>query len=138
MYTNTNMTIFNKNVHNGQVIYIPKLIDYVFWNSQESINNSNKNSDGADKSDEVVVYMPVTKNDMTNYKEPKEYIKSFTGWTIREGDFIVKGDLTKKNNEDNIINGIKDLKDYEVFSINLVDYNDFGSNNMKHFKIKGN
>ena len=138
MYTNTNMTIFNKNVQNGQVIYKPKLIDYVFWDSKESINGSRGNSDGADKSDEVIVYLPTTKNDISDYKEPKEYKKSFDGWTIEEGDFIVKGDISIKDDEPNIINGIKDLKDYEAFTINFVENNDYGSKEMQHFKIKGN
>ena len=67
---------------------------------------------------------------MSGYVEPKQY--SGNGWTLQNGDFIVKG-LTAENE----ISGIKDLSSYEAFTITMVDDKDFGSENMHHFEIRG-
>jgi len=131
MFTNGNMTIFNKHTNsNKDVYYIPHKLDNVFWDSIEAVDQGTQ----ADKSDEVVVYIPYDKNDFSDYIDPKEYDSSLENvWTIKEGDFIIKGDITNIGN----IETIKTLKDYEVFTIDFVDINDFGSNNMQHIKIKG-
>ena len=70
---------------------------------------------------------------MTNYVEPKQFNGEIATWTIKEGDFIIR-DIIQSGQR---IDGIKDLKDYETFTIYVVDNNDFGSSNMQHFKIKG-
>ena len=131
MFTNGSMTILNRinDPTTKEVYYISKVIENVFWDSVESVSERN----GADKSDEVVVYLPTDKNDMTNYVEPKQFNGEIATWTIKEGDFIIR-DIIQSGQR---INGIKDLKDYETFTIYFVDNNDFGSSNMQHFKIKG-
>ena len=131
MFTNGSMTIFNKHTtSNKDVYYIPHNIENVFWDSIEEVSERN----GADKNDEVVVYIPFDKNDFSKYVNPKQYDSFLEDkWTIREGDFIVKGDISNIGNVDTI----KELKDYEVFTIYFYDINDFGSSNMQHIKVKG-
>ena len=131
MFTNGTMTIFNNHTTaNKDIYYIPHKIENVFWDSVEAVSEGTQ----ADKSDEVVVYIPYDKNDFSDYIDPKRYDSSLENvWTIKEGDFIVKGDITNVGN----IETIKTLKDYEVFTIYFVDINDFGSNNMQHIKVKG-
>jgi hypothetical protein len=98
----------------------------VFWDDSLGINLNA----GYDNADKVNVYIPFTKNDLTEYKEPKEY--NGKGWTLQNGDFIIKGDVDIQE-----VEGIKDLKAYEVFEITVVDKKDFGSYNMQHFEIRG-
>lgn len=131
MFTNGSMTILNRinDPTTKEVYYISKVIENVFWDSVESVSERN----GADKNDEVVVYLPTDKNDMTNYVKPKQFNGEIATWTIKEGDFIIR-DIIQSGQR---IDGIKDLKDYETFTIYFVDNNDFGSSNMQHFKIKG-
>lgn len=129
MFTNSCMTIFNKHTSsNKEIIYIPKKIDNVFWDSVEAV------AENLDRNDEVVVYIPFEKNDLSNYVDPKNYDSSLSNvWTIREGDLIVKGDLTSLSN----ISTLKELKNYEAFTIYSIDTKDFGSSDMQHFKVRG-
>lgn len=131
MFTNGKMTIYNRysSPITKNIIYSAHKIDNVFWDSIEAVQEGNNN-----KTDEVVVYLPTDKNDISNYVEPKKYNGSVNTWTIKEGDIIVRDDL---ENVKPYIDKIADLKDYEAFTIYFVDYNDFGSSNMQHFKIKG-
>ena len=132
MFTNSSMTIYNKHTvpATKNVIYKGTAIDNVFWDSIESVSERN----GANKQDEVVVYIPFDKNDISNYVQPKQYDGSANKWTLKEGDIIVKGNLISTIPN---IDKISDLKNYEAFTIYFVDEKDFGNYNMQHFKVKG-
>ena len=129
MMTNTKMTIFNKYVdpftHKQQIK--KHIIENVFWDNSLGVNINM----GYENADKVNVYIPYDKNDLTDYKEPKKY--NGTGWTLQNGDFIVKGEIIEDN-----IEGIKDLSQYDVYTITIDDDKDFGSPNMQHFEIRGN
>lgn len=129
MITNSKMSIFNKYTDSKtkDVIYIKHVIDNVFWDDSKGVNLSM----GYDKADKVNIYIPFDKNDMSDYVTPKLYTGK--GWTIQNGDFIVRGEVTETQ-----VSKIKDLSKYECFEITLVDKKDFGSNNMQHFEIRGN
>lgn len=128
MTTNTSMSVFNKHTDSftKDIVYKKHVIDNVFWDDSKGVNLNQ----GYDEADEVNVYIPKDKNDMSGYVEPKQYTGN--GWTLQNGDFIVKG-LTTENE----ISGIKDLSSYEAFTITMVDDKDFGSENMHHFEIRG-
>ena len=102
------------------------LIDNVFWDDSLGVNLDS----GYENADKVNIFIPFDKNDLSNYKEPKQY--NGIGWTLQNGDFIIKGDVVETE-----VNGIKDLKNYEVFEITVIDKKDFGSPNMQHFEIRG-
>lgn len=128
MPTNTNMCVFNKYIEpfTKDITYKKHVIDNVFWDDiQAVILASGFNSD-----DKVDVFIPFDKNDLSEYKEPKNY--NGTGWTLREGDFIIKGDVVE-----NEVDGIKDLSAYETFEITAFSKKDFGSYNMQHFEVRG-
>lgn len=122
--TNTSMSVYNKK--NGS--FKKHLIKEVFWDDSLGINTDT----GYENADKVNIYIPFDKNadDMKDYKEPKQY--DGTGWTLQNGDFIVKGNVDIEE-----VDGIKDLKNYEVFEITVIDKKDFGSANMQHFEIRG-
>lgn len=130
MMTNTSMSLFNKYTEptTKNVSYKKKLVKEVFWDDSLGINLNA----GYENADKVNIYIPFNKNeeDLKSYIEPKQY--NGNGWTIQNGDFIIKGDVDKTE-----VGGIKDLKNYEVFEITVVDKKDFGSYNMQHFEIRG-
>lgn len=130
MMTNTSMSLFNKYTEptTKNVSYKKKLVKEVFWDDSLGINLNA----GYENADKVNIYIPFDKNeeDLKSYIEPKQY--NGNGWTIQNGDFIIKGDVDKTE-----VGGIKDLKNYEVFEITVVDKKDFGSYNMQHFEIRG-
>lgn len=128
MTTNTNMSIFNKYTEpfTKKVTFKKHLIDYVFWDDTKAVDQN----DGYDKSNKVAVYVPKDINDLSKYIKAKNY--NGTGWTIQNGDFIIKGDVVETE-----VSGIKELSQYETFIIKSFSDKDYGSKNMHHFEIKG-
>ena len=136
MMTNTNMCVFNKyikitndnntNTTTKSIVFKKHIIDNVFWDDSQGVNLRS----GYEKNDLVNIYIPKDKNDMSEYVKPKQY--NGNGWTLQNGDFIIKGLVTETE-----VSGIKDLASYETFTITLVDDKDFGSKNMQHFEIRG-
>ena len=128
MTTNTNMCIFNKytDTFTKQVTFKKHLIDKVFWVDTKAVNQN----DGYDKDNAVAVYIPKDVNDLSEYIKAKNY--NGNGWTIQNGDFIIKGDVPETE-----VSGIKELSQYETFIIKSFSDKDYGSENMHHFEIKG-
>jgi hypothetical protein len=130
MMTNTKMSVFNryKEPFTNNVSYKKHVVEHVFWDDSLGINLNT----GYENADKVNIYIPFDKNksDLENYKEPKQY--NGNGWTLQNGDFIIKGEVAESE-----VDGIKDLKAYEVFEITVIDKKDFGSYNMQHFEIRG-
>ncbi len=130
MMTNTSVSIFNKNTDTNtkKTTYKKHVIEHAFWDDSLGINLQM----GYENADKVNIYVPFDKNesDLTNYVEPNQY--NGTGWTIQNGDFIIKGQV-----DEEVVDGIKDLKSYQVFVITVCDKKDFGSYNMQHFEIRG-
>lgn len=128
MMTNTKMTVFNKYTEpfTKDVSFKKYEIENVFWDDSLGINLNM----GYDNADNVNVYIPFDTNDMSSYVEPKKY--NGNGWTLQKGDFIIKGSVAE-----NEVSGIKELKQYEVFELTVIDKKDFGSDNMQHFELRG-
>ena len=128
MTTNTNMSIFNKYTEpfTKKVTFKKHLIDYVFWDDTKAVNQN----DGYDKNNKVSIYIPKDINNLSEYVKSKKY--NGTGWTIQNGDFIIKGDVVETE-----VSGIKELSQYETFIIKSFSDKDYGSKNMHHFEIKG-
>lgn|GEM_PF-522504 len=130
MMTNTKMSIFNKYIEpfTKEITYKKYVVKNVFWDDVVGVNTNT----GYENNDKVNVFIPFDKNekDLQKYVEPKNY--NGKGWTIQNGDFIINGDITETE-----VEGIKDLKAYEVFVIADWSKKDFGSYNMQHFEIRG-
>ena len=131
MTTNTNMSIFNKYTEpfTKQVTFKKHLIDYVFWVDTKVVSQKNATT-GYGKDNKVDVYVPKDINDLSEYIKAKNY--NGIGWTIQDGDFIIKGDVPIEE-----VSGIKELSQYETFIIKSFSDKDYGSENMHHFEIKG-
>lgn len=131
MTTNTNMVVYNKFINDDKNIVFKKHeIKNVFWDDSKGINRNL----GYENADDVNVFIPKIQNDMSGYLEPKKYKGLSNTWTLKNGDFIVKG-----NTSESQVLSIKELvqKYDNVFTISLVDDKDFGSKNMHHFEIRG-
>ena len=129
MMTNTKMTIYNKYLDpfTHKTTYKRHVIENVFWDDSLGVNLNM----GYENADKVNVYIPYDKNDLSEYVQAKKY--NGNGWTLQNGDFIIKGETNI-----NEVSGIKDLSNYEVFTITVNDDKDFGSKIMQHFEIRGN
>ena len=129
MMTNSSATIYNKTTNpiTHDVVFKKHLIDNVFWDDSLGVSLNS----GYDNADKVSIYIPKDKNDLSEYHKPNEY--DGTGWTLQTGDIIVKGNINIDQ-----VTGIKDLKNYDVFRITVMDDKDFGSKCMHHFEIRGN
>ena len=128
MTTNTSMSVFNRytDPFTKAVTFKKHVISNVFWDDTIAVQQDL----GHDKANKVAVYVPKDKNDLSNYVNAKQY--NGNGWTLQTGDFIVKGEVIETE-----ITGIKDLKNYDAFTITEFDDKDYGSSNMHHFEIKG-
>ena len=130
MITNTKMSLFNKYTEpfTKKVSYKKAPLLEVFWDDSLGINLNS----GYENADSVNIYIPFDKNEeeLKDYVEPKNF--NGNGWTIQNGDFIIKSDVSE-----NEVDGIKELKNYEVFEITVCDKKDFGDYNMQHFEIRG-
>lgn len=128
--TNTSMSVFNKYTEpfTKDVVYKKHLVKEVFWDDVVGVNSNT----GFENNDKVSVYIPFDKNekDLEGYIEPKQY--NGNGWTLQNGDFIIKGDVDIDE-----VEGIKELSAYEVFEISEWSKKDFGSYNMHHFEVMG-
>ena len=129
MKTNTGMTIYNKytNPATKDVKYKKHYIENVFWDDSLGVNLNH----GYDNADKVNVYIPKYKNDINDFVDFKQY--NGNGWTLQNGDFIIKGNCPIVE-----VEGIKELSNYSVFRITVIDDKDFGSYDMQHFEIRGN
>ena len=131
MTTNTSMSVYNKYTDEEKnVVFKKHIIDNVFWDDSKGINLNT----GYENADDVNVFIPKNQNNMNGYLEPKKYKGLSNTWTLDNGDFIVKG-----NTDEDEVLSIKELvKKYDnVFTISLVDDNDFGSKSMHHFEVRG-
>lgn len=132
MITNTSMSVFNKCTDSEKNVKFKKHeIENVFWDDSKGINLNR----GHDKADNVNIFIPKNQNDMSGYVEPKYYIGLNDTWTLKKGDFIVKGQTF----ESEVLNIKELMEEYnDVFTITVVDNKDFGSSDMQHFEIRGN
>lgn len=129
MYTNANITLYNK--YYDATTRLDKWkrtqIKGVFW---DNCKGANVKKSGMEAADSVVVFILLS---VSGYVDPKSYTGAEGTWTLKPGDKICKGlidqDFTK----------ITDLeKAYDdVHDITKVDKKDFGSANMRHWEVGG-
>lgn len=115
MPTNTDITIYHKYLDEKEKIHKWKreYVRFAMW--QGGFGASIKK--GYDKANNVTVYIPCDKNDLTDVE-------------IKTGDIIVKGEI------DILIEKESDLKAYtDVFNIQTVIPQEFGSTDMQHIEI---
>lgn len=134
MYTNSNLTIYNKKFDKATRMdkWYRTVIDNVFWDDTKAYN---RNQSGLESADEVDIFIPFDYNSDKKYVEPIKYQKLDNVdnyFTLQTGDRIVKGSI------DLDIDKSTDLdREVEAFTITSVDTKDFGSNHMQHWQLGG-
>ena len=135
MYTNSNITIYNKYFDKATRTdkYQRTVLYGVFWDDRKAMNRVQS---GLQDADEVFIAIPFTVNIDKQYFNPKEFekLEDKTGYfTLQEGDRVVKGEIDFE-----VTSKLSDLdKQYEAFTITSVDTKDFGSSHMKHWEVGG-
>lgn len=130
MYTNANITLYNKYYDTSTRLdkWKRTQLKGVFWNNTKA---ANVNKSGMESADSVNVLIPLSLSN--GFIEPKSFIGEVGTWTLQPGDKICLGlietDYTK----------ITDLeKEHSnVHDITKVDKKDFGSQYMRHWKVGG-
>ncbi len=118
MPTNTDITIFHKELNAKTNLYEYKRIYYRFVNWQGGLGASyNK---GYEQANDVNIYIPKVAND----------IKDVNIYDFKIGDIICKGDIKEKIVKES------DLKKYvQVYNIKTIIARDLGSENIQHIEI---
>lgn len=125
MYSNCDVTIYNKIVINRETKYIKSHIYKVFWEDTKGVNSLTMGLNNADSSK---IFIPFSS--CKEYVKPKEFKRNKAGMTLQTEDIIVKGIIEEE------INSIKDLANYDdVRVITTVDTADYGSEDMRHWKV---
>ncbi len=135
MYTNSNMTIYNKYFDKATRTdkYQRTVLYGVFWDDKKAMNRLQS---GLENADEVFIAIPFAVSSKRQYIAPKEFERledKSNYFTLKEEDRIVQGEIDFE-----ITGKVSDLdKQYEAFTITSVDTKDFGSPHMKHWEISG-
>jgi hypothetical protein len=134
MITPHDMTVYNAYVSAGSTLYQRTQVTGVKWENRKA---SNVIKSGLLAADSVVVYVPFERG--TNYLKPKAWtvLTSKTGkWTLKEGDYLVRGLVTDEISGGFTITALKAKYD-DVVSIKSVDTMDAGSTIMHHWQVGG-
>lgn len=106
----------------------------VFMDSAKAANVRTSGLEGADS---VNLFIPfdVSASDGKRYVDPKEFESAANKdklWTLRVGDFFVKGEVVEDRDFQYI-----NLNYDDVYRITKVDKKDFGSEAMRHWEVGG-
>jgi len=128
---NSNITIYNKyfNKADRSDSYKKTILYGVFW---EETKGSNVLKSGLMSADSIKVFIPHNPH-KASYQEPKAFTGNQSGWTLQREDIIVKGIIA-----DEFVSVADLQKRFDnVHMITNIDNLDFGSPNMRHFKVGG-
>ena len=105
----------------------------VFMDASKAANVRTSGLEGADS---VNLFVPFSVDASgKTYAEPKEYERAEDKsglWTLRIGDFFVKGEVAE-DRDFQYLNANYD----DVYRITKVDRKDFGSESLRHFEVGG-
>nr|DAQ38489.1 MAG TPA: hypothetical protein [Caudoviricetes sp.] len=133
MYTNSNITIYNKYFDKATRTdkYQRTILYGVFWDCKKAVNRIQS---GLENADEAFIAIPFVVDSGKKYIVPKEFEKldDKTGYfTLQEGDRVVQGEIDFE-----VTGKLSDLdKQYEAFTITSVDTKNFGSPHMRHWEV---
>lgn len=128
MIPNSDITIYNKYVDNGAEKYQRAVIRDVVWQSIKAISRIQLQT----AANSALILIPFERGD--DYQKPKAWLNDRNGWTLQEGDIVVRGIATQ---EITTLYLIKNLRaDYDdVFTIASIDAMDQGSANVQHWEV---
>lgn len=130
MYTNSDITVYNKAVVNRETIYIRATIKGVFWSDSEG---SNRLKMGVESSDKTRVFIPFSAEFSKPFEvDGKKFLKDTNAcMTLSVGDLVVQGII------DDEIKTQKELEKsrFKVREITSVDVKNYGSRDMQHVEL---
>lgn len=112
MITNTKVTIYHRGVSNHLPTYTKYVVSKAMW---QGGHGSALNKGIADSND-ITCYIPLENDNLKNV-------------SIAIGDYILRGEITSN------ITSKSDLENQDVYTIQTIIYEDYGSDRMQHFKI---
>ena len=130
MYTNSNMTIYNKFYDKATRLdkYKRTIIRNVFFDETKA---SNRLQSGLESADSVFVLVPFGSLPRADYVPYTAFDGFANNFTFNIGDMIIKGEVY-----DEITSKPTDLdKLHETYTITSVDTKDFGSSHMRHIQL---
>lgn len=132
MIPNTDITIYNKYILTGAEKYQRTVISDVVWQATKAVNAA---QGGLLASNVAMILIPFARD--ANYLNPKAWLALVTKtgkWTLKEGDYIVKGNISTEVSGGTTIDTIKAANDFVVM-ITSVDVMDQGSPAVQHFEV---
>ena len=124
------VTIYNKTTESRAEAYYRTVVSGVYW---ESTIGANRRSRGDIADDKAFVMIPL---DAVGYLEPKAWealVDKSTAWSLRPGDYIVKGSVTDEITALFPITSLKEEYD-DVLRITSVDPIP-GMSTIGHFEV---
>ena len=129
MYTNADITVYNKTAVNRETVYVRAIVKGVFWSNSEG---ALRVKTGLETSDKTRIFIPLSAEFSKPFAEVKAFLKAPQSFmTFNSGDLVVKGIVDDK---------IKTQKELEsrydnVREITSVDVKNYGSETMRHMEL---
>lgn len=140
MVTNTPATLYAAyRAQNGQTVYLRTVLRDVFWEEDRQARFS---KDGSDCAAHAEIFIPFSVDAQgKRYAAPREWARAgLSGadglFTFQAKDFLVKGVCEYRHGEGHPVSEL--LEQYDgATTITSVETNDFGSADMRHWRIGG-
>ena len=128
MIPNSDITIYNKYIENRVEKYQRFELTAVVWQATSAISRAKEQV----PANSALVMIPFALG--TEYQKPKAWQVNRTGWTLQEGDIIVRGIVVEEIDTEYTVTNLR--ADYdEVLMIQSVAAMDEGSANMQHWEV---
>lgn len=132
MITPHDMTVYNRYIDGGIEKYKRSVVYGVKWENRKAANVVKS---GLLAADSVVVYVPFQRGE--NYVTPKFWSAledKGQKWTLKDGDYLVKGVVVNEITSSFTISMLKAMYD-NVVQIRSVDTMDAGSASLHHWQV---
>lgn len=122
------VTLFNKKYDKTTRtdVYKRTVLDGVHF---ETNHSSSLNDKSMTDTSNAVIIIPFSVEGYISPSEYQELDDVSKQWTLKEGDYIVKGEI----NED--ITDIRNLKNYDNYTIKSIDIIDYSIADLNHFEV---
>lgn len=129
MITNADITIYNKYIENRVEKWQRAEVHDVVWQAQRGIAAQQFQT----ANNTVMILIPLASG--AEYAEPKYWQETREGWTLQEGDVIVRGIVTDEIDTEY---GVSQLRadHQDVVSIMTVDTMDQGTTRVRHWEVQ--
>jgi hypothetical protein len=129
MITPHDITIYNKYIENRAEKWKRSEIREVNWQAAKAVSGLQA---GYLQSNSAAIFIPFSSG--TQYVLPKAWQLNKIGWTLQEGDVIVKGIVPDEITDVFTITSLRAKYD-DVVVITSIDAMDMGSANVRHWEL---